>query len=134
MIILDDDLNILATLIIQELQKEFSTKYLSKNLINTIRVEKSKGEIKIVIPAETYNLLLFQTKGVVVHTSHGSYASKLDKEGSSFMVYPNNSRKGSKRISPRNHIGYIDRVINSAIRTFVKKKNAKVVSRREQNV
>ena len=63
-------------------------------------------------------MLLYQEKGVVVHTSHGSYASKLDEEGSSFMVYPNGERKGSYRVNPRNHKGYIDKVITASIKEW----------------
>jgi len=111
----EKELDRLAALIVQKLKEEFAIKHLSKNLVNTIKVEKMGDEIKIYIPAQTYNMLLYQTKGVVVHTSHGSYASKLDKEGSQFYSYPNGSRKGSKRVSPRNHKGYIDKVINEAI-------------------
>jgi len=111
----EKELQKLAEIIVKNLKEEFSIKHLSKNLINTIVVESASDEVKIHIPAQTYNMLLYQSKGVVVHTSHGSYASKLDEEGSSFMDYPNGERKGSKRISPRNHKGYIDKVINRSI-------------------
>lgn len=114
----EKELKKLAEIIIKNLKEEFSVKHLSKNLINTIVVESANDEIKIHIPAQTYNMLLYQTKGVVVHTSHGSYASKLDEEGSSFIDYPNGQRKGSKRISPRNHKGYINEVINKSIREW----------------
>ena len=112
------ELEQLARLIVEKLKEEFAIKHLSKNLINTIKVENLGDEIKIHIPARTYNMLLFQTKGVVVHTNHGSYASKLDEEGSQFYSYPKGTRKGSKRISPRNHKGYVDKVINQAIREW----------------
>lgn len=111
----EKELEQLANLIVRKLKEEFAVKHLSGNLINTIQIEKSGDKIKIYIPAKTYNMLLYQTKGVVVHTSNGSYASKLDEEGSQFYSYSNGTRKGAKRIKPRNHIGYIDRVINSAI-------------------
>jgi hypothetical protein len=114
----EKELSLLASIIVKNLREEFSVKHLSKNLINTIVVEEMAGEINIRIPAQTYNMLLYQEKGVVVHTSHGSYASKLDEEGSSFMVYPNGERKGSHRISPGNHKGYIDKVISAAIREW----------------
>ena len=112
------ELQKLANIIIRNLKEEFAVKHLSKNLINTIVVEMASDEIKIHIPAQTYNILLYQSKGVVIHTSHGSYASKLDEEGSSFMVYPNGTRSGSKRISPRNHQGYIDKIINLSIQEW----------------
>ena len=114
----EKELSLLASIIVKKIKEEFSVKHLSKNLVNTITVEEMAGEINIRIPAQTYNMLLYQEKGVVIHTSHGSYASKLDEEGSSFMVYPNGERKGSYRINPRNHKGYIDKVIAEAIREW----------------
>lgn len=111
----EEELELLASIIYKNLQEEFEAKHLSGNLLNTITIENLGGEINIKIPAQTYNMLLYQSKGVVVHTSHGSYASKLDEEGSSFMVYPEGTRKGSHRIYPRNHKGYIDKVISLAI-------------------
>lgn len=114
----EKELRMLGEIIVQKLKEEFSLKHLSGNLVNTISVEMVSDEIKIRIPAQTYNMLLYQSKGVVVHTSHGSYASKLDEEGSSFMVYPGGERKGSHRVSPRNHKGYIDRIINSSIQDW----------------
>ena len=114
----EQELELLSNIILRKLREEFSVKHLSGNLINTIQIEKSADEIKISIPAQTYNMLLYQEKGVVVHTSHGSYASKIDEEGSSFMVYPNDGRKGAYRVYPRNHKGYVDKVINSAIQEW----------------
>lgn len=105
----------LADLIVQKLKEEFSIKHLSENLINTIQIENIGDEIKIYIPAKTYNMLLYQSQGVIVHTSNGSYASRLDETGSEFYTYPQGTRKGAKRIAPHNHKGYIDKVINEAI-------------------
>ncbi len=110
-----EELQKLADIIVLKIKEEFQVKHLSKNLINTIKITNEGNQIQIEIPAQTYNMLLYQTKGVIVHTSHGSYASKLDLEGSSFMIYRTDSRKKSFRVNPRNHIGYIDRAINSAI-------------------
>jgi len=114
----EKELEMLANIIVRRLQEEFDAKHLSGNLVNTITVTNIGGEIQINIPAQTYNMLLFQQKGVVVHTSNGSYASKLDEEGSSFMVYPQGTRKGSYRISPRNHKGYIDRILELSIQEW----------------
>ena len=111
----EKELEQLARLIVQKLKEEFALKHLSGNLANTITVENLGNEIKINIPAKTYNMLLYQTKGVVVHTSNGSYASKLDEEGSKFFIYPQGERKGSKRIAPGNHKGYVDKIVNQAI-------------------
>lgn len=114
----EKELQELAETIVKKLKEEFKLKHLSGNLINTIKIENYGGEIKINIPAQTYNMLLYQTKGVVVHTSHGSYASKLDEEGSKFYKYPNGTRKGSKMVKPGNHKGYVDRIINSALQEW----------------
>ena len=114
----EKELELLARIIVEKLREEFSIKHLSGNLINTIKVENLGNEIKIHIPAQTYNMLLYQSKGVVVHTSHGSYASKIDEEGSSFMIYPGETRSGSFRVNPRNHKGYVNKVIDSAIREW----------------
>lgn len=111
----EKELQDLAEIIVRKLKEEFNLKHLSGNLINTMKIENYGDEIKINIPAQTYNMLLYQMKGVVVHTSNGSYASKLDEEGSKFYKYPNGTRKGSKLVKPGNHKGYIDKVIDSAI-------------------
>ena len=89
------DLSALQRIIVDKLNEEFSLKKLSGNLKNTISVEATANEIQIKIPAKTYNMLLYQTKGVVIHTSHGSYASKLDTVGSEFYAY---SKKRSRDV------------------------------------
>lgn len=122
------ELELLSQVILKNLKEEFEFKHLSGNLINTIVIENMENEIKIRIPAQTYNMLEYKRSKVIIHTTHGSYASKLDKEGSSFMVYLNESRKGSKRISPRNHIGYIDNVINKSIAEWKGMISGEVVS------
>ncbi len=111
----EKELRMLSEIIIRKLKEEFSLKKLSGNLVNTITVEMLGDEIKINIPAQTYNMLLYQRKGVVVHTSNGSYASKLNETGSEFFVYPEGTRKGSHLIKPHNHKGYIDKIIREAI-------------------
>ena len=117
-----EELESLADYIKVAIKNEFRDKHLSGNLMNTIAIEiNSDSAIRVVIPAQTYNMLLFQQKHVIVHTSRGSYASKLDLEGSSFFVYPNKGRKGSYKVNPRNHIGYIDRVIDEAITNWLAK-------------
>lgn len=121
MVLTHSDLEMLTWTILDKFKEEFAIKHLSMNLVNTIEVHNNPDGIQIVIPAKTYNMLLYQTQGVVVHTSHGSYASKLDKEGSQFYVYPNGARKGSKKIKPGNHKGYVDRVINEAINEWMVK-------------
>lgn len=114
-----EEMEQLAHILVKKIKDEFSIKKLSGNLANTIEVHASDDKIEVVIPAQTYNMLLYQTKKVVLHTSHGSYASDLDENGSEFFVYPNGTRKGSKKISPGNHKGFVDKVINEAIKEWL---------------
>lgn len=129
--ITQEDLVKLTDLILLKLKKEFEIKHLSKNLINTIEVETLNGEVLIRIPAKTYNMLTYQTQGVIVYTSHGSYASKLNEEGSSFYVYPNNSRKGSYKINPRNHKGYVERILKESLEEWQNLLKGKRISQLE---
>lgn len=117
-IVSDEDLNTLANLIIQKIKENFNNKYMSKNLVNTISIEKTNSGIAVVIPAQTYNMLLFQQKGVVVHTGHGSYANQLNEVGSEFYVYKGYNKKGSKKVKPHNHKGYVDNAIKEAIQEW----------------
>lgn len=126
-----EDIELITTLFMTELRKEFEHKHMSMNLVNTVRIENDNGKIKIHIPAKMYNMKLFQQEGVVVHTSNGSYAEKLDKEGSSFYVYPGKTRKGSYRVSPKNHIGFINRVLNKVIQSFISIKGYEITGKEE---
>lgn len=110
-----EELEQLASIVKRKIQDEFAIKKMSGNLVRTIEIIASSDKIEIVIPAPTYNMLLYQSKGVVLPTYKGSYASKLDKEGSEFFVYPNGTRKGSHKVTPHNHIGFVDKIINEAL-------------------
>lgn len=123
----------LADIIVEELKNEFKIKHMSKNLINTIKVINEGDEIRIEIPARTYNMLKYQNEGVIVYTNHGSYASKLDTQGSSFNVYNNGSRKGSFRLKVGNHKGYVDKIINTAVQRFLAEEKLKESKREESN-
>lgn len=131
MIVRNAQLEKLANIIVSNLKEEFEIKHLSKNLINTIKISYNNEEVRIEIPAQTYNMLLYQQQGVVVHTSHGSYASKLDKEGSSFMVYPGEGRKGSYKTEPGNHKGYIDKIIHKSLSQFIAQEHLEVKSKED---
>lgn len=113
-----NELQLLSSLIIKNLKEEFAIKHLSKNLINTIKIENSDNEIKIYIPAQTYNMLEYKRNKVVVYTSHGSYASRIDEDGTSFMIYRGDTKKRSFRYHTTNHIGYINRVIDKSIQEW----------------
>ena len=120
------DLSLFAESIVEAIKEEFAIKHLSGNLVETIKVVATEKGIEIDIPAETYNMLKYQQDGVIVHTNHGSYASRLNETGSEFYVYPNEgTRKGARLIKPHNHIGFIDRCVDKATRNLSEKLNNK---------
>ena len=102
------DLELLAEMIIQNIRADFAVKHLSGNLVNTIQVENTKDGIKIIIPAEIYDIYQYLDKGVIIKTGQGSYASELDINGSSFG-----------RNKTHNHKGYVDRAIDNAVNMWV---------------
>lgn len=115
----NEQLMIFKEILLAKIMDEFAIKHLSGNLMDTIETEYSEDGVKVIIPAKTYNMLLYQTKGVIMHTSHGSYASKIDEEGTHFYVYPHGTRKGAKLIHPNNHKGWVDKVIKEAIQDWL---------------
>ena len=112
------ELKLLSEIIVKNLLEEFAMKHLSGNLMESITVETLGDEINIHIPAETYNMLEFFRTGAIVKTYKGSYASKLDEEGSSFNIYPNGERKGSFRANYGNHKGYVERIIRESFQEW----------------
>ena len=113
-----EELEQLAQIITRKIKEDFEDKHLSGNLARTIEVHGSEDKIEIVIPARTYNMLLYQTRHIVVPRGNGSYASKLDEQGSEFYVYTYGTRKGSKKIHPGNHKGFVDKAIQEGIREW----------------
>lgn len=113
----DEDLMTLAKLIVENIKKDFESKRLSGNLVNTIVLEKTQDGVTIVIPAEKYNMPLYIRKGVVVHSGTGSYASILNEEGSVIRL-PGYGRGRPKEKKVGNHIGYIEKAIKDAIETW----------------
>ena len=93
------DLEKLASIIVSKIQKEFAVKHLSKNLVNTIKVENLGDQINIVIPAQIYDIAEYKRTKIVKHTGKGSYASDLDKNS-------------------KNHTGYVEKVINMALQEW----------------
>ena len=57
MIISNQELEKLANLIVLKIREEFGEKHLSGNLMNTIEIKIAEGNIQVVIPAKTYNML-----------------------------------------------------------------------------
>lgn len=114
MAITDEQITMLALIIVKNIKEEFMIQKMSGNLANTIEVYEDGEGLHVSIPAQTYNMLKYQKEKVLIHTSHGSYASKLDEEGSSFFVYDEETGK-RKKISPGNHKGFIEKVILDSI-------------------
>lgn len=110
------DLMDLATFIESSLKEEFANQHLSGNLVNTIEVEEGEDSVKVSIPARAYNMYQYQRNRVIIPNGRGSYASRLDTEGSEFFVYTN---KGRFFVKPHNHIGYVDKVINDSINAWI---------------
>lgn len=115
MLVSDEDLMVLANLIAENIKEDFEEKHLSGNLANTIVVEKTDTGVQVIVPAEKYNMSMYMKKGVVIHTGTGSYASRVDEEGS-IIRFPRSGGPGrpkEKKIG--NHIGYVDKAIDSAL-------------------
>lgn len=120
----------LARQILVALKKEFETKKLSGNLINTVRVDEYDDYVEIHIPAPTYDFYEYFMHGVVVPPKKGgipeSYAVTLDASGSQFTLYwetapKNGVGRGNVRkkvMKPRNHVGYVNRTISEGISTW----------------
>ena len=109
-----DQLIMLSMIIVKNIKQEFMVKKLSGNLANTIEVYEDAEGIHVHIPAKTYNMLKFQKEGILIHTSNGSYAQRLDNSGSEFYYYDKETGKKTK-IKPGNHKGFVDKVIADSI-------------------
>ncbi|MCR4661688.1 MAG: hypothetical protein K5765_06815 [Clostridia bacterium] len=123
-----DDLEKLASLVVDKIREEFALKHLSGNLVDTLRIENFDDKIEVIIPAEVYDMLLYQTKGVIVHTGEGSYASTLDENGSELYVYGEEGN-GLVKITPRNHRDFVNKAIQGAINEWVALKGELRVSK-----
>ena len=85
-----EDKALLVQLIISNIEANFATKYISKNLIKTIKVEfKDNGDFFIDIPAQIYDLNLWKDKKAVVYTGKGSYANLVNKTGGFSKTHKN---------------------------------------------
>lgn len=95
----------LADEIIKYTKLDFKDVHLSGNLMDTIKIEEeSLDKIVIRIPAKTYDMYKYLKEKVIVYTNTGSYASRLNEEGSYIF---------KKYIG--NHIRYMDAAIAMAI-------------------
>lgn len=110
----DSDLQSLANMVAEAIKDDFRRVHLSGNLMNTITVTKSESGYKVEIPAQIYDMKLYQTRKVIVYKA-GSYASQLNDEGSEFFDYIK-----WKWVMPRNHIGYAERGCQQAADQWAK--------------
>lgn len=113
----DEDVLLFANLLVEYIKEDFEDKHLSKNLINTIQIEKTNDGMAVIIPAEKYNMPLFLREGVVVSSGTGSYASSLNETGSIIRLPGSGpGRPREKKIG--HHIGYVEKAINKALETW----------------
>lgn len=116
----DRDMYDLAGLIREEIRSDFEGKHLSRNLMDTIRVTKTEGGFDVEIPAEIYSMYEYQVHGAIVFTGEGSYAERLNAEGSAFWSY---RKDGSRRwVAPGNHVNYADEAVRRAVYRWIGKK------------
>ena len=91
--------------VIMFIMKDFRDLHLSGNLTNTLTVEREGlNKVTIRIPAQIYDMYKYLKEKVIIYTGQGSYASRLNDEGSYIF---------KKYIG--NHIRYIDSSISLAM-------------------
>ena len=72
---------VLAELIKQNIRKNFEDCFLSGNLADTIEIEFDNQNVRVKIPAQTYNIGIFKSKGVIAYDGKGSYAQEVNEYG-----------------------------------------------------
>ena len=77
--------------------------FITRNLINTIKIEKTEIGYKILIPARMYDFKEWNKNRVVVPYGNGSYAQRVNETGGFSGVHKN----------------YIERAINKGIRRWL---------------
>ena len=78
----------LAELIVQFIEEDFQTVHFSGNLMDTIYIENlnatednENSDIRIVIPAQRYDIAYYMYAKKIVYTHNGSYADAVDIDG-----------------------------------------------------
>lgn len=104
------DLLQLATLIKQNIEKEFAYIHVTQNLIDTIQILPSENGFYIDIPADMYDLKSWYEKGLIIYTGEGSYAQAVNELGG----------------FSRTHTGYVEYAIKKAIKEFLDQKGLRV--------
>lgn len=108
-----DQTRVLAELIVRNIGEEFSEKFLTGNLVNSIKIEEDSEGISIRITAPKYSFKEWFLNKVIKPTYKGSYAQQLDSQGSHIISYDKNGKRKYKYLG--NHKGYIENCIKSAI-------------------
>lgn len=107
------DVEQFGEILVRNIQKEFSIKYLSKNLVDTIEIIQTPDTLQVVIPAEVYDMYKYQKDKIILHNRGAkSYASALDSEGSTVLI-------NGKFVHLGNHEGYIDEVIRASLQEWI---------------
>lgn len=90
----------LAEMIVENIRANFRNKYVTKNLINTIRIySDSSGNVMIDIPAEIYDIKEWKKNKAVVYSGGGSYANLVNTTGG----------------FSKTHTNYVEKAIDEAI-------------------
>lgn len=76
-----DDRIELAKCIEEAFREEFRNVHLSKNLVNTMKIEVTDTGVVIDIPAMKYNMKKFRETGVIKYYYRGSYAEQINNTG-----------------------------------------------------
>lgn len=127
--------------ILLALNEEFAGKHLTGNLLNTVYVIENGKTVEIHIPAPTYDFYEYFVHGVIQPPKKGglptNYAVPLDASGSKFTYYWEEYAKSKgqkvgrgvikkKEVKPRNHIGYVDKIITDGITKWVNENSLKI--------
>lgn len=125
------DMISLANYIAEAIAEEFAQVRLTGNLVETIEITPTDKGVAITIPAEAYETYYWFVYRAIVPNGKGSYASKLDTEGSAFMVYDPMTGNPVKYVTPRNHKGYLKRSIDKGIERWMEANRGRFESRRK---
>ena len=101
-----DDRIELAKCIEEAFREEFENVHLSKNLINTMKIEITDSGVIIDIPAMKYNMKKFRETGIIKYYYRGSYAQQINKTGG---------------LSGK-HVDYVEKCIEKGIQDWLAQK------------
>lgn len=128
----DSDLKRLAEIILGKINEGFEEKHLTGNLMDTMEIVKTNDGYRIEIPAETYEMFYWFYYKAIVPNGKGSYASKLDKEGSAFMTYDPVTGNPIEYVKPGNHKGYVEKAISEGLEKWMAEMSSKYKFERKE--